>query len=117
MLKKHNRLKKRKEFNYIYSNGTSIGSKFLVLLYTHTPKQPVRVGFSVSKKIGNAVFRNKVKRRLSSTLYPLIKEIKDAHTYVFVARKGIENATMQDLENSIKFLLKKANALQVKNGD
>ena len=68
MIKRENRLKKNKHFNYIYKNGTSIKLGVLSLVYTKTKFKPFKVGFSVNNKIGKAVVRNKVKRRLKECI-------------------------------------------------
>ncbi len=114
MLKQENRLKKRKEFNYIYSNGESSASKYLVLLFTSTPKNPVRVGFSVSKKIGKAYFRNKIKRRLSSILRDLIALMESEYTYIFVAREGAGDISYAELKQNVLYLLNKTQKLKDK---
>ena len=54
MLKDVNRLKKRKEFAYLYNNGTAKHSEHLTLVYLPTKHRPLKVGFSISKKIGKA---------------------------------------------------------------
>ena len=62
MLNKAHRLNKHGSFSYVYRNGKRIAESDLVLIFT--PARSVRVGFSVSNKVGKAVVRNKVKRRL-----------------------------------------------------
>jgi ribonuclease P protein component len=61
------RLRKRTEFEECYSGGVRVsGRHFLLFLRRRTdpPSAPPRLGISVSKKVGNAVARNRVKRRL-----------------------------------------------------
>ena len=56
------RLQKNKAFQYVYHRGRSAACRDLVMLVAKG--RGMKVGFSVSKKVGNAVTRNKVKRRL-----------------------------------------------------
>ena len=64
MIKKENRLKKRKQFAYLFKNGNHTGDEFVSLVYLKLKTKNFKVGYSVSKKVGKAVVRNKVKRRL-----------------------------------------------------
>ena len=64
MLNKANRLNKHGSFSYVYRKGKRLSETDVVLIFT--PARSVRVGFSVSNKVGKAVVRNKVKRRRAS---------------------------------------------------
>ena len=59
-----NRLKKRKDFTKTYKKGRSLNGRAVILCYRKTTRPYYRVGFTVSKKVGKAVVRNKVRRRL-----------------------------------------------------
>ena len=67
MLSSVNRLKKRKEFAYLYNHGNAKHTDNLTLVYLPTKSRALKVGFSVAKKIGKAHTRNFVKRRLRQT--------------------------------------------------
>jgi len=59
------RLRKRTEFEACYASGVRVSGRHLVLFLRSDPAAPrPRIGISVSKKVGNAVVRNRVKRRL-----------------------------------------------------
>ena len=107
MLNRENRLKKRKEFGYIYKNGACVHSKYLTLLYTPSKLKRVRVGFSVSKKIGKAYLRNLVKRRLRAVVRENISHLAPKTNYIFVARAGIDALDYVALTKEINILLKK----------
>jgi len=107
-MKKQNRLKKRKEFNWIFKNGVTNSVSLLALVTTESKLKDFKIGYSVSKKIGNAVTRNKIKRRLKSLVLKFESNIMPKHNYIFVARTGIEKAHFTEIENSIKELLKKS---------
>ena len=62
------RLKKNRAFQYVYRRGHSAACRDLVMLCAKG--RELKVGFSVSKKVGNAVTRNKVKRRLRECFRP-----------------------------------------------
>ena len=100
------RLKKDKQFSYIYKKGLRKSTRFLTLFKTESKFKCYKIGFSVSKKIGKANVRNKVKRRM--------KEIvrinclpSNYNNYVLMAREGVQNLTFADLEKEIKEIFNK----------
>ncbi len=108
-MQKQYRLKKDKAFQYVYHRGKSVSCHDLVLLIAKG--RGLQVGFSVSKKVGNAVTRNKVKRRLRECFRPYLGDVKTG-LYVFVARPSAANATFQQLQRQVKDLLRRQSALR-----
>ena len=51
-------LKKNKDFQYVYRNGTSMANRFVVLYVLENGTDKNRLGISVSKKVGNSVIRH-----------------------------------------------------------
>lgn len=111
MLNKKNRLKKKKEFNFIYKKGEVFYSKFLALYVTKTKLNYCRIGFSVSNKIGNSVVRHKVKRRLTEIVRLNIAKLP-VNNYIFVAKQGIENLNYKELLDNVFHILKKAKLVE-----
>ena len=106
------RLGKRGTFQYVYRKGRSVACRDLVMLCAKG--RGVRVGFSVSKKVGNAVTRNRVKRRLRECFRPQLGDMKNG-LYVIIARPSAAEATFQSLQRDVRYLLKKHSALQHDN--
>ena len=103
------RLQKNRAFQYVYRKGRSVACRDLVMLLA--PGRELKVGFSVSKKIGNAVTRNRVKRRLRECFRPWLGDVKTG-LYVIVARPSAAKATFQSLQKDVRYLLKKQAALK-----
>ena len=103
------RLQKNRAFQYVYRKGHSVACRDLVLLFASSKE--LRVGFSVSKKVGKAVVRNKVKRRLRECFRPWLGDVKTG-LYVIVARPSAAQATFRDLQRDVRYLLKKQDALK-----
>lgn len=99
-------LKKNRQFQYVYRRGKSTGCREMVLLYIRAPQ--VQIGFSVSKKIGNAVVRNRAKRRMREAVRPMIPRMKNG-LYVFIARPDCARSTFPALCRSVQYLLRKQN--------
>lgn len=107
MLQERNRLRKRKEFAYLYSNGTAKHTANLTIVYLPTKHRALKVGFSVTKKIGKAHIRNLIKRRLREIVRAIIPSLPDNYNMVIIAKSGIENLTFDELKSQTLILFKK----------
>ncbi|MCD4668441.1 MAG: ribonuclease P protein component [Sulfurimonas sp.] len=89
-------LKLHKEFQYIYKKGKNQHSSSVVLFFL--PQNGIhKVGFTATKKIGNAVKRNRAKRRLRALFCEHSNNLKDG-TYIFVAKQSIIDIPHANLE-------------------
>jgi ribonuclease P protein component len=109
MLPKELRVKKRKDFEKIYKFGKCVSLNCLTMYFVENNLTFSRSAFSISKKISKkAVYRNKIKRRLSSIFYKKKSSIKVGFDFLFVAKKGILELDYKELENNFNLLIKKA---------
>ena len=91
----------------MFRNGKRTNQPTLTVVTTKAYLPYSRFGISVSNKIGNAVVRNKIKRRIRYAICEFKKENgKIARkNYIFVARQGIEKIEYKQLKNSVFNLL------------
>lgn len=113
-MKSENRLRKRKHFNYIYKNGEAASTAFVKIVFLKTRFQPFKVGFSVSRKIGKSVIRNKVKRRMKEAFFELTQLVNKNYNYIVVAKQGIENLDYQKIKQELENGLRKARVIDEK---
>ena len=110
-MSKVNTLKKNREFNYVYRKGKAFSGNFLVLICLKRKFGPVRAGFSVSKKVGKAVVRNKVRRRLKEAFALKRPQIKGSYYLIFVARPAIASAKFTEIQSCMNYLSTRAHML------
>lgn len=109
-------LKRNKQFRQVYRKGKSLASRQLVLIYARSKGGTVHVGFSVSKKLGNSVVRNRVKRRLREAFRPMIPEVRPGYDLIFIARDAAKEAAFPALVSAMRYLLRKAGLLKKVEG-
>ena len=71
-----------------------------------------KVGFTATKKIGNAVKRNRAKRRLRALFCEYSNTLKDG-TYIFVAKQVTPEIAFEDLYNDFKKILSRAGTISL----
>ena len=101
-------LKRNKEFRHTYRVGKSAHAKSMVLVYSARRSGGLKIGFSVGKKLGNAVVRNRTKRRMREAVTPLIPLMAQEGKLIFIAKPPILEESFASLGSTMRYLLKKA---------
>ena len=105
-------LKKNYEFHRLYSKGKSAVTPFLVVYARKTKRSSSRIGFTVSTKLGHAVVRNRVRRRLREIYRLHEAETLPGTELVIVARSRAVTASYRQLERAMLSALRKLEVLR-----
>ena len=103
-MQRQHRLGQNRQFTYVYRRGQRVSCRDLTLLYVRSNQK--RIGFSVSKKVGVAVVRNRTKRRLRECVRPQLPQMRNG-LYVFVARPSNAERPFADVQKQVLQLLRK----------
>ncbi|MGM0414419.1 MAG: ribonuclease P protein component [Bacillota bacterium] len=108
-------LKKNSHFQRVYKNGSSKASKYLVVYWLDNRNNNSlnRYGITISKKIGNAVVRNKLKRRIKEILrkWDDNNYIKSGLDIVIIARKPVIDLDYHQIKKDLKKLFYKCSLI------
>jgi ribonuclease P protein component len=93
MADKRSRLSRSSDFQRIYRHGSSTASRYLVLYHFQRPagssEEVARLGLSVSKKLGGAVVRNRIKRLLREAFRASQEQLAEGYDFVLIARPSL----------------------------
>jgi ribonuclease P protein component len=102
-------LKLHSEFQRVYQRGKSAHSTSIALFYLPISGEK-RVGYTASKKVGNAVVRNRCKRRLRALFHEFSPNAQDGW-YVFVAKGALFENPYEQVRRDCKYVLKRTGAM------
>jgi ribonuclease P protein component len=94
-LSRRNRLSRSRDFDAVYRKGRSVSTRFLVLYSFPREEDPggePRLGLAVSRQLGGAVERNRLKRRLRTAFEEVCAGLPAGQDYVLIARPGLTEA-------------------------
>ncbi len=104
-LKKHYRLTRDEDFQRVRREGRSWANTWLVLVASPNSMDHSRFGFSVGKRIGKAVQRNRVKRLLREAAHQNLERVAPGWDLVFIARPPMQVATFSQVRAAMSQLL------------
>lgn len=107
-------LKENAAFRRLYQRGKSVGSRYLVIYCRPNRLGFNRLGLTVSTKLGHAVVRNRIRRRLREIYRQNEQSLKQGFDLVIVARTACVEAPFSALSASFSSL---ADKLELKRGE
>ena len=116
-VQRRNRLSRSRDFDAVYRHGRSVSTRFFVLYRFDREGEggtEARLGIAVPKKLGGAVVRNRIKRRLREGWRQLLPEVPDGSDYVLLVRAPLAEVAQerdeQWLRERVEDILGKARA-------
>ena len=106
------RLADKARFRQVRQNGKSHPHPILVLCYLPNGESFSRCGFTVSRRIGGAVERNRARRRMSEAVRLMWDLVAPGWDMVWVARPGINEVEFSEMQNACARLLRRARLLR-----
>ena len=100
-------VKTKEDFNEIIQTGICKKNKYFVIYYKENKKDYDCFGISVGKKIGNAVIRNKYKRKIRSIIDIYRKSYVNSKDYIIILRSSALSISFDEMKENLFFLLRK----------
>jgi ribonuclease P protein component len=108
-LKEERYLTAKKQYDLVYDKGATWSSKTLVLKAVPNGLEMSRYGFTISRRVGKAVVRNRIKRRLREIIRQ--KPVRTGWDMVFIARVPAAGEGFAELDKSVGNLLRRSGLL------
>jgi ribonuclease P protein component len=108
MLNRIFRISKSRDYQHTYRKGLKVPGKYLIAYISANGMNKNRFGIVASKKVGNAVKRNKAKRRLRAIARESQGRLSQGHDIVMIARQSMVGADYNRIEKDFYTVMKKA---------
>ena len=105
-MKKEYRVKKNEDFSHIIKKKQSVDNRVFIIYYLKNDIGHARIGISVSKKLGKAVVRNKIKRQVRMIIQKTIK-LEDNYDYIVIVRNKFLDLDFEENSKELNYLYKK----------
>jgi ribonuclease P protein component len=102
------RLRSNRQFRLVFARGRSYVHPLLVLYVRRSGSGGPRIGFSIGKKLGGAVERNRIRRRLREICRARLNRLRPGFDLVFVGRRALAAASFHTIQQVMDELLGQA---------
>ena len=97
-------LKKNRDFQIVYKNGTSLANRYLVMYILENRQKKNRLGISVSKKVGNSIVRHRVTRLIRESYRLNEEKFQPGYDIVVIARVSTKGKDFKTIEDAVLHL-------------
>ena len=105
-------INRRNDFNRAYKKGKNFVSSSIILYVSKNYKKGIRLGITTSKKVGNAVYRNRARRVIKESFRQILPSLSGNFDIVIVARSKTPYLKTQDVKIKMISFLKEAGILK-----
>lgn len=106
------RLRNNMEFKKVYKGGKNYWNRNLILYVRKNNTENSRVGYSITKKIGNSVVRNKVRRRMKEIYRLNFNNVKDGYDLIFIPKRNVVDISYKEIESAMLHILSLSKVLK-----
>jgi len=110
------RLRKHADFDKVYGSGRRLFSAHITVFFLRLDSGPARVGFTVTRALGNAVERNRIRRRLREAARLNLGRLGNAVDVVIHPKKSALAASFAELQDEVARAFEKIGSAAAENG-
>lgn len=112
MLRIERRIRSTEDFRRVYNEGKGVRGRFLTLRFAEGRGKKTRFGLAPARKIGNAVKRNRAKRRVRELCRAYQESVREKYDVVINIKNDAVDAEFEELKRDFISLLKRAGLLK-----
>ena len=107
-MKKQYRIKKSEDIEQVLKKKNSVGNKnYIIYIMKNSEAKNFRLAMSVSKKLGNAVFRNKYKRKIRAIVDNYKKNYVNNKDCIIILKRCAQDSTFEELSKDFNVIIEK----------
>jgi ribonuclease P protein component len=116
IMEKMYRLRSNMEFKKVYNEGKNYWNRNLILFRKKNNLGYTRVGYTITKKIGNSVVRNKLRRQMKEIYRLNFDKIDNNYDLIFLPKKNAVDISFKELESAMLHIMKLARVIKKESG-
>jgi len=116
-MQRHLRLRRKDDYAHLRQTGRAWRHPFLILSVAPNDLTHNRYGFVTSRHLGNAVTRNRVRRRLRAVVQEVHPHVLPGHDIALIARGPVAGQPYQNIREAVITLMQRAGLWEFSPGD